>query len=457
MNEKRGGYDLTQGRINSVLLRFAVPFVASGMVMALHSIISMLVVGRFTDSVTISGVATGTQIMFPPVAFMMGLGTGGTVLIGKCVGRKDAEAGTRAAGSFAIVSVALTVFLTLLMLFCREPLLTILRTPAEALPSARRFILLCTIGVPFNTAYSMISAVARGAGNSKTPSIAAGISCIVNIVLSLVLVGIFDMAEAGVAIATSVAQFVSFVHMAVWMYRNKLPFPFTMKDMRADKESVKFLFSVGIPLVLQELLISISFMINTNRVNNLGVEASASVGVVSRIFQVAGVIPLAIGSAISAITAQNLGAGKPERAVSALRWGILYSASLNAGVLFLCQFRPEAITSVFTWDPAIITGAANYLRSFSIEALLIAFTFCMNNYLSGCGKAHVSMWYIISTSFLVRVPLSIWIAGLEGIALNDKLFYLGFASAMATVISMIVGLIYIARLNKKLLQPGNYV
>ena len=455
MDDRRGGHDLTQGRVSSVLLRFAVPFVASGMVMALYNIVSMLVVGRFTDSATISGVATGTQIMFPPVAFMMGLGTGGTVLIGRCVGKKDAEAGARAAGSFAVVSAALTVFLTLLMLFCREPLLAVLKTPAEALPSARRYILLCTIGVPFNTAYSMISAVARGTGNSKAPSIAAGISCIVNIALALILVGVFGMAEAGVAVATSAAQFVSFVHMAVWMYRNKLPFPFAMKDLRADKESVQFLFAVGIPLVLQELLVSISFMINTNRVNNLGVEASASVGVVSRIFQIAGVIPLSIGSAISAITAQNLGAGKPERAVSALRWGVLYSASANAVLLFLCQFRPEAITAAFTWDPAIIAGAASYLRSFSIEALIIAFTFCMNNYLSGCGKSHVSMWCIISTSFLVRVPLSIWIAGLEGIALDDKLFYLGLASPLATVISMIVGLAYILRLNRKLLQKGD--
>ena len=449
MNEKRSGLDLTNGRINSVLLRFAVPFVASGLVMALHGVISMLVVGQFAGSETISGVATGTQIMFPPFSFIMGLGTSGTVLIGKCIGKKDAEAGTKALGSFIIVSIALIIFLTLGIFFGREPLLAALKTPPEAYDSARRYVLICTIGVPFNAAYSMICAVARGMGNSKAPSIAAAVSCVVNIVLSLLLVGVFKMAEAGVAIATSAAQFVSFVHMGIWILRNRPPFPFTRRDIRAEKESVKFLFVVGIPLILQELLISISFMINTNRVNILGVDASASVGVVSRIFNVAGVIPQSIGSAIAAITAQNLGAGKPDRAASSLRWGILYSAVINAIVLILCQFRPEAITAVFARDEAIIIGASFYLRSFSLEALLIAFTFCMNSYLSGCGKSHVSMWSALTSSFLIRVPLSIYVTGLDRLELNQKLYFLGLASPVATAVVLIVCMTYIIRYNKK--------
>ena len=452
MSEKRSGLDLTQGRINTLLLRFAGPFVAASLVQALHGVISMLVVGQFTDNATIAGVATGSQLMFPLMTFSMGMGTSGTVLIGKCVGKRDAEAGTRAVGSFTVVSCGLVVFLTLAMLFLREPLLSVLMTPAEALASARRFVLLSTIGVPFNAAFNMISAVARGMGNSKAPSIAATISCVINIALSLILVGVFDMAEAGVAIAASAGQFVSFVHMAIWIYKQKLPFPFTKKDIRPDAESVKFLFVVGIPLVLQELLISISFMINTNRVNYLGVEASASVGVVSRIFNVAAVIPMSFGNAISAMTAQNLGAGKPERSVSALRYGILFSASVNALLLVACQIWPEAITSIFARDREIIVGAAFYLRSFSIEALLVAFNFCMNAYLSGCGKSHVPMWHTLASSFLIRVPLSVWVAGLDGVILNDKLLYIGFASPLATLISIAVGLTYIVWYNKKRIQ-----
>ena len=454
MNEKRYGIDLTQGRVNSVLIKFVWPFIAANLVTALHGVISMLVVGQFTDSVTISGVATGTQIMFPLFSFIMGIGTGGTVLIGRSIGEKDDKAGTKAVGSFAVVSIILIMFLTLFMLFLREPLLSILKTPEEAIPSARRYVVLCTIGVPFNTAYGMICAVARGMGNSKTPSIAAGISCAVNIALSLILVGGFGLAEAGVAIATSAAQFVSFVYMGVWIYRKRLPFPFTAKDLKVDPKSAKFLLTVGFPLVLQELLISVSFMVNTNRVNILGVQASASVGVISRLFNLSVVVPNSFGSAISAMTAQNIGAGKRERAVLALRWGVLFSLIINAVIFLLCQIMPETITAFFAKDPDIINGSAYYLRTNSIETLVIAATFCMNAYLSGCGKSSVSMWYVLATAFLVRVPLSIYITGISGLALNDRLFYLGFASPVASFISMICGLAYILWYNKKNVLPA---
>ena len=453
MDDNKYGIDLTQGKISTVLLRFVWPFIAANLVMALHGVISMLVVGQFTSREVISGVATGTQLMFPIFPFIVGIGTSGTVLIGRCVGEKDTEAGKRAIGSFVIISAVLTVLLTLFIVVCREPLIDLLKTPAEAVSSARKYVIFSSIGVPFNTAYGMICAVARGMGNSKAPSVAAGISCVVNIALSLLLVGVFGLAEVGVGIAASAAQFAGFVYIAIWIYKRKLPFPFTMKDVRADGSSVRFLLMIGFPLVLQELLISISFMINTNRVNILGVEASAAVGVVSRIFNVAGVIPNSFGSAISAITAQNIGAGKRERAASALRWGVLITASINAIIVLCCQIAPESITSFFAKDRDIITAAAHYLRSFSIDAFIVAFVFCMNSYLSGCGKSRVTMYHVLASAFLVRVPLSIYVTGITGLALNDRLLYLGFVSPLASVVSMVVGFIYITWYNRKYIGP----
>ena len=449
VKEKRYGIDLTQGRVSTMLLRFAWPFVAANLVNALHGVISMLVVGQFTSTEVIAGVSTGTQMMFPLFPFIQGVGTAGTVLIGRCIGEKDDDAGRRAVGSFAFVSAVLVAVLTLLMIFGREPLIAALKTPAEAVSSARRYVKLCTIGVPFNTAYGMLCAVARGMGNSKAPSIAAGVSCAVNIALSLLLVGVFGLAEAGVAIATSIAQFLGFVVIGLWILIRKFPFAFSSKDLKADPASVKFILRVGFPLVLQELLISISFMINQNRVNNLGVEAAASVGVVQRIFNVAGVIPNSFGAAIAAVTAQNIGAGKRDRAAASMKWGILYAAMINAVILLFCQISPSAITSIFAKDQNIVDGAASYLRSFSIDGLCVAFVFCMNAYLSGCGKSKVSMWHSLATAFLLRVPLSIYVTGIPGLELNTRLLYLGFVSPLASMVSVFAVLVYIVWYNKK--------
>ena len=252
LKEKRYGLDLTQGKISTVLLKFAGPFVAANLVNALHGVISMLVVGMFAGSEVISGVATGSQVLFPLYSFMMGLGTSGTVLIARSIGEKNKEAGTKALGSFTITSAALVVFLTLFMIFMREPLIVWLRTPADAIASARRYVVVSTFGTPFNVAFTMLSAIARGIGNSKAPSIIASISCVINIALSLLFVGVFGLAEAGVAAAASVAQFISFICIGVWLLRCQLPFPFTVKDIRPDGKSIRYLLVVGFPVILQE-------------------------------------------------------------------------------------------------------------------------------------------------------------------------------------------------------------
>jgi len=449
LKEKRYGLDLTQGKISTVLLKFAGPFVAANLVNALHGVISMLVVGMFAGSEVISGVATGSQVLFPLYSFMMGLGTSGTVLIARSIGEKNKEAGTKALGSFTITSAALVVFLTLFMIFMREPLIVWLRTPADAIASARRYVVVSTFGTPFNVAFTMLSAIARGIGNSKAPSIIASISCVINIALSLLFVGVFGLAEAGVAAAASVAQFISFICIGVWLLRCQLPFPFTVKDIRPDGKSIRYLLVVGFPVILQELLVSISFMINMNRVNILGVEASASVGVVSRIFNIAAVIPNSIGSAISAITAQSLGAGLRKRALSSMKWGMLYAAVTNTAIMLFCMIWPDLITSLFSSDPVVISGASNYLVSFIVDCSFVAFLFSLNAYLNGCGKSHVTMWYQLISAFLVRVPLSIYITGILDLEINKKLFYLGFASPLASIVAIVIGVVYIVRYNRR--------
>jgi len=149
------------------------------------------------------------------------------------------------------------------------------------------------------------------------------------------------------------------------------------------------------------------------------------------------------------MTAQNIGAGKRERAAASLRWGLLYAIAINTIFCAYSVLRPESITALFAWEPDVINGAANYLRSFSIDMIFVAGTFCMNAYLGGCGKSTVSMWYMLATAFLVRVPLSIYITGLPGLNLNNRMLYLGFASPAASLVSLIIGLAYIVWYNKR--------
>jgi Na+-driven multidrug efflux pump len=202
---------------------------------------------------------------------------------------------------------------------------------------------------------------------------------------------------------------------------------------------------------MQELLVSVSFMIITGIVNTMGVVASASVGIISKVFSVGGMFPQAIGSAIAAMAAQNIGAGKRDRAFRSLRWGIFYSLIFDALFCIICQLAPEAITTLFAKeDTAVMLGAAAYLRSFSIDLLFVAFVFCANAYLSGLGKASVSMFHSIAATVGLRIPLSVLFSRMAGLELNTQLYYLGFAAPLASILSIAVCVIYIIKTNKKL-------
>jgi putative MATE family efflux protein len=449
VNENKYGLDLTQGNIRTLLLRFAWPFLVSGLVSGLYGIIDLLVVGQFTTPEIISGVSTGTQMMNLVYSATIGIGTGGTVLIGRRMGERDPKACATAAGNFIMTSIALAVLLTGVVLAAREGLLTVLQTPELARPSASRYVIYTTIGVPFLVGFNMMSALSRGMGNARAPSVIAAVGCAINVVLDFVLVGVFPLKEVGAAIATTIAQIASLAIMVIWQFRRKFPFPFARKDLRIEWPVVGNIFRVGLPLWIQELLVTVSFMIITGIVNAMGVVASASVGIISKVFNLGGIFPLSIGNAIAAMTAQNLGAGRRDRALKSLKWGIGYSLIIDAVLCLYCQIAPETITALFTTDAAVITGAAAYLRSFSIDLLFVAFIFCANAYLSGCGKASVSMIHSLSATFALRVPLSIFVAGLANLTVDTQLYYLGFAAPIASLLSIAIAFTYILRQQRR--------
>jgi len=451
LGEKKHGLDLTQGRINTLLIRFAVPFVLANMVNALHGVVGTIIVGQFADFQTLAGVGVGTQALNLTFPFVMGLGTAGTVIIGRYIGEKNAEASTKATGSIFITTIAIITAVTLLVLLIREPLLDFLNTQPDMRESASRFVIIGLIGVPFNIGFSMLSAVFRGIGNSKVPSVIAAISAGGNIAMAILLAGVIGVAaDISVVVAMVSAQFISFVLIAVWLYIKKLPYPFSLKkNMRADKDSMRYIGKVGGPLVLTDFLMMVSFMIVTRQINGMGTLASAAVSLVNRAFPLMFTMPMGISVAVSAMTAQNLGAGSRLRAVASLRWGTIYALGLSVIFFVMCLTIPELLLSVFTDDYSVISGAANYIRPFSIDLLFMAFVFTMNAYFVGSGRSRIQMVHTLIASLVVRVPLSMFVAGLEGLELNTQLGYLGFTVSISGVVSLVICIWYFVRMNKK--------
>lgn len=437
--------NLTQGSVPKVLLQFAVPFLIANVLQALYGGADLFVVGQYDDSASVAAVAIGSQVMQTITGIILGITTGTTVLIAIAIGAKDDRKVAFTIGSSVWLFSIVGVLLTLVMLAFHGQITELMHTPAEAMADTKNYILVCSAGILFIIGYNVVCGILRGLGDSKTPLYFVGLACIINIVLDFILVGYFHWGATGAAIATVTAQGVSF-GIALWfLYRHGFHFDFSRKDIRLNRNLSKKIMVLGAPIALQDALINVSFLIITVIVNQMGVIASASLGVVEKIIVFAMLPPMAISS-----TAQNYGAGLIKRMNKCLASGIGIALVFGVSVCVYSQFLPETLTAFFTKDAAVVAMAAEYLRGYSIDCIVVSFVFCINSYFSGQGNSLFPMIHSLIATFLFRIPLSYWFSQMD----SSSLFIMGFAPPISTVVSLLICIWYLRYTQRKLYLRG---
>lgn len=436
---------LTEDPVRTAMLRFALPFLAANVLQSLYGAIDLLIIGRYCASAAISAVATGTQVMMTLQSLVIGLATGSTVLLGQSIGEGDDEKSARAVGTSAVLFAVLALCLTPLMIGFTPQILQWMKIPGEAEPFARAYLSICAGGIPFILGYNALGSVFRGSGNSRTPMVFVAISSGVNLLGDLLLVGGLRLGAAGAAAATVFSQLVSFLLAFFYIRRKGFPFPFRASHFRPRWRLAGFILKIAVPLAAQELLVNFSFLIITTMVNDMGVVMSASVGIVEKILGFVMMPPMAFASAVTTMTAQNIGAKKPERALLSLRWGCTYALIFGLSFCAAALAVPQFFTGIFSKEPEIVAMAATYLRPYSTDCVLICIIFMMNAYFNGCGKSFISFAHSVAATFLVRVPL----CRLAVRRCVGTLRPMGFAMPLASVFSLIVCCIYFLWLKKQ--------
>ncbi len=428
-------YDLTTGSISKTLIRFALPFLGSSLLQFLYGVVDMIVVGQFSDAAGVTAVNNSSQIMQLVTSLICGIATGGTVLLGQYIGAKKYCDAGKTVGSMIYLFAGLAAVITAVLLVFGNGIVNLLQVPNEAVVPAQAYLRICGIGTSFIVGYNVVSSILRGIGDSKRPMYFIAISCLLNIVGDLILVGRFRLGAEGAAIATVAAQAVSFLCALVTLFRSGLPFPVARKPER--QKSIRVL-QLGIPVAFQDVFATLSFIIITVVVNLIGLSQSAAVGVVERIIGFSMVIPIAFMSALAVFTAQNIGAGQQPRAKTGLRISLLISLGLTLILFLIMQFFPDFLMGIFTPDKDVIYHGSLYLRTYSIDALMVCFVFCLNGFFSGCGRTTFTMFNCLFSTFIVRVPLVILFASLP----NVTMLQIGIAAPVASAVQIIIQIIY---------------
>ena len=328
---KRTENNFSEGAILPSLLKFAVPVLLALMMQALYGAVDLWAVGKFGTTADISAVSTGSQTMQIVTGLVTGLSMGTTVLLGQRIGCRDDEGAARVVGTSIKVFGVLGIALSIAMVFAARPVAYLMNAPEEALEQTVQYIQICGGGSLCIAGYNLLSAVFRGMGDSGSPLIFVSIACVTNIVGDITLIDGFKMGAAGAAIATVAAQTVSVVLSVILIKKKGLPFAFTREHFAFQRKTAAAVIRLGSPIALQDMCNEVSYLVIIGLVNALGVTASAGVGIAEKLVIFILLIPMAYMQSISAFTAQNIGAGDPERARKAM-WIDMGTAAVLGGV-----------------------------------------------------------------------------------------------------------------------------
>ena len=240
--------DLTRGSVPGMLFRFAVPLLAANILQSLYGAVDLFVVGQYCSAQSVAAVSTGTQVTQIVTSLITGLTLGGTILVGKYMGRRDYEKVKQTIGTTLTVFAGTAILLTVLMLAFLRPLLRALDTPEEAFSLTAQYVTICSLGNFFICGYNAISAILRGYGDSTRPMAFVGIACVINIALDFVFVKFFRMDVSGTALATVISQAVSMGISVVYLKKKDFLFDFRLPSFRPVGEIIRELAGVGIPI-----------------------------------------------------------------------------------------------------------------------------------------------------------------------------------------------------------------
>ena len=438
----------TEGKIFSPLIRFALPVLFALFLQTMYGAVDLLVVGQFGGDRAgeyVSAVSTGSQIMHTMTVIISGLAMGLTVYVGKEIGAGMKEKAGKIIGSgiwlFGVIALVFAV-----VMVCLAPQLAkLMQAPAEALEQTIAYIVICSVGAIFIVAYNLVGSIFRGIGDSKIPLITVAIACVLNIVGDIILVAVFHMGARGAAFATVAAQAVSVLISLLIIRKRELPFSLSIKDIRPKGIYIKYILGIGTPIAFQDLLVSISFLVILAIVNSLGLIASAGVGVAEKMCGFLMLVPSAFMQSMSAFVAQNIGAGKTERARKALLCGIASSLAVSVVMVYFTFFHGDFLAGIFAKDTQVIMAAADYLKAYAIDCLLTSFLFCFIGYFNGCTQTTFVMMQGIIGAFGVRIPVSWFMSKQVGVTL----FHIGLATPASSLVQIVLCGGYFLLLRRK--------
>ena len=410
--------NLTEGAIGPTLLKFALPTLASSILQSLNGTVNAIWVGRFLGEGALAATSNANMVMFLLTSFVFGFGMASTILIGQAWGRKDVEQARQIFGTAGGAFLLVTIVIAIAGYFLSPGILRLLGTPADAAPLALDYLRVIFLAMPALLLLTLLMMALRGSGDAMTPLwfmlIAVILDSGLNPVFILGLGPAPKLGIAGSATATLIANYTALIALLAYMYIRDLPLRLRGKELLCLIPRWGILETIvvkGFPMGLQMIVISLSALALIGLVNREGVDTTAAFGVALQLWTYIQMPAMALGAAVSAMAAQNIGAGNWERVSGITRSGVGYTVLITGVLIVVLTLADRSVLALFMGGDSPALPIAKHIHLLATWNFVL---FGVTMVLFGTVRANGAVWAPLIILAIGLVPIRFgWILGTQ--------------------------------------------
>ncbi|MGY3032434.1 putative MATE family efflux protein [Bradyrhizobium sp. USDA 4354] len=409
----------------STFLRFLAPLMLSNALQSLFGTVSNVYLGQMIGVGALAAVSAFFPVMFFLFAFVMGLSTGATVLIGQAFGAGEHGRIKIIVGTTLAVGLLLSVAIALVGGLFSRHLMIMLATPADILDEASAYARIMLLTMPLGFVFLLMTAMIRGVGDGLTPLLALALSTAIGLILTPMLIrGTFGLPAAGItspAWAATIANALTLIVLAVYLLRRKhalAPDATLLRHLRLNGAVLGKVLGIGLPSAIGMVVMAIAELVLLGLVNDFGSNATAAYGAVNQVMGYTQFTAMSISIAVSILSAQAVGGGDRARLDGIVRTGLALNIVLTGGLVALIYLAPRAVLGIFITDGAVLDLAKGLLNIALWSSVPFGLATVFSGAMRGAGVALTPMLLSIFAIVAIELPAAVILSrtvGLEGV------------------------------------------
>ncbi|MGI5173062.1 MATE family efflux transporter [Treponema sp. OMZ 840] len=399
--------DMTTGNPAKLITRFALPLLLGNVLQQTYNIVDSIVVGNFIGAEALAAVGNSGIVIFLLVSMFAGVGMGAVILVSQFFGSKQHEKLRTAIDTIYIGMLAASILITAAGIATARPFLRFMHTPeGPTMEMSATYIRTLLLGTALSFGYNINGAILQGIGDSKSSLLFLSIATLVNIVLDLLFVAVFDMGVFGVALATVIAQGVSFV-FGVWYINRKIKiFRLFSRRMRFDYRIFMQSFQIGLPAGIQNVLFCVGTIVLQRLVNGYGPAFMAGYSATNKIDMFVFMPIVSFANAVTTYVGQNIGAKNLGRVKEGVRSTIVISVGISIVMSIFVTLFGRHLLMAFTQDTDVLKTGEEFIKRLMPGYFLLAIIFTLNSAVRGAGESIIPMLSSLISLLVARIPLA---------------------------------------------------